>query len=375
MILGSLGSDGRATIDPRGALTVVGEPWTLDWWIGADDRWRVPAQEPAVRQRALDGAPVAETRLKIPSGDAIQRVYGIGGAGGVVVVEVENASPAACIVAFVVRGATSIALDGAAVIIDGAVALILPFAPPRWDVTDVELEPTQCGAETGAFLARQFPAETLRATLLFPLSHRNRMRIGVVCGEKVPRLDLAQVPDAQAAARGWQIHLDRGMRVRGPAETVAAIDGARAQVLLDPDPGPAVAAALEDWGFDERAEWAWHGLTLRDRRAARRRDATLGDATPAGTLLAARDGYVREVDGQVCLLCAPPEPGIDIEVLDAPTRHGRISFALRWHGEHPALLWEVTDAQRGLELTAPVLAPGWSTREPVGETLLRPTAV
>ena len=30
---------------------VVGESWTLDWWIGADDRWRVPAREPAVRQR------------------------------------------------------------------------------------------------------------------------------------------------------------------------------------------------------------------------------------------------------------------------------------------------------------------------------------
>ncbi len=374
-MLGSIGPPGRATIDPRGALAVVGESWTLDWWIGADDRWRVPAREPAVRQSVLDGTPVAETRLKIPSGDAIQRAYGIGGAGGVVIVEVENASPAACIVGFVVRGATSIALDGAALIIDGGVALILPFAPPRWDVTDVELAPEQCGAETGVFPSRQFPAGTLRATLLFPLSHRNRMRIAMVCGDTAPTLDLAQIPDAAAAARGWQMHLDRAMRVRGPAETVAALDLARSQILLDPDPGPAVAAALEDWGFDERAEWAWRGLSLRDRRVARRRDVTLLDATPAGVLLAARDGYVRERHGAIELLVDPPAPGIDVEVFDAPTRDGRISFALRWHGEHPALLWEVADSERGLELTAPVLAPGWSTREPVGETLLRPTAV
>jgi hypothetical protein len=66
---------------------------------------------------------------------------------------------------------------------------------------------------------------------------------------------------------------------------------------------------------------------------------------------------------------------VDFEVHDAPTRFGRISFALRWHGEHPALLWEVTDVRRGLELRVPTLVPGWSTRDPVGETLLRTSPV
>lgn len=375
MIVGAIGSAGRAIVDARGALSVVGDDWTLDWWIGADDRWRVPAREPAVRQVPIAGAPVAETRTKVPSGDAVQRVYGIGGPGDVVVVEVENASPAACIVAFVVRGATSLALDGSQVLIDGRVALTLPFPPARWDVTDFELEPEQCGAQTGLIEPRTYPAGTLHAAFLFPLSHRNRLRIGVATGDVRPRVDLAQVPTADAAARGWQQHLDRAMRVSAPAEFVAEVDLARSQILLDPDPSAATCAALEDWGFDEEAEWAWHGLSVRDRRAARRRNGMLADASPAGVLLRARDGLVRDTETGLELFHAPPEPGVDLEVHDAPTRFGRISFALRWHGEYPALLWEVTDPKRGLVLRVPGLAPEWSTPDPVGETLLRTAAV
>ena len=371
MIVGGIGNRGRAVVDARGALRIDGEAWTLDWWIGADDRWRVPAREPAVRHEAIAAAPVAETRMRIPSGDAIQRVYGIGGVGDVVIVDIENASPAACVVAIVVRGATSLAMDGSAVVVDGRVALVLPFPPPRWDLTDVALEPEQCGAETGPVPARTFAPGTLMAAMLFPLSHRNRWRVGVVCGDEVPSVDLAQVPTADAAARGWHRHLDRATRITGPSDRVAEIDLARSQILLDPDPDAATTAALEDWGFDEQAEWAWNGLSTRDRRLARRRADLLDDEGAAGLLLRARDGWVRDVDTGIELFHAPPEPGVDFEIRDAPTRHGRISVALRWHGEHPALLWEVSDPTRSFELRVPGLAAEWSTREPVGETLLR----
>ncbi len=378
MIVGALGSDGRATVDARGALTVLGEGWTLDWWIGADDRWRVPAREPAVRQQARDGAPVAETRLRIPGGDAVQRVYGIG-RGDVVVLEVENDSPGACIVAFAIRGATSVALEGARLHVDGRPALQLPFPPRRWDVTDLELDAEQCGAQTGVLEPRTLAPGTMRIALLYPLSHRNRMRIGVLCGAEPAALDLAQVPDADAAARGWQRHLETAMRVTGPDDVVAGLDLDRSQVLLDPDPSAATAAALEDWGFDEQAAWAWEGLSGRERRSARRRTDVAEDDGPAGRLLRARAGLVHDVDAGIELLLDPPAAGVDLEVHDAPTRHGRVSFALRWHGEHPALLWELTPDEGArrrapLEITAPVLAPGWSTREAVGETLLRPTA-
>ena len=53
---------GRARVDARGGSTVVGESWSLDWWIGADDRWRVPAREPAVRQRTIEGSAGARDR-------------------------------------------------------------------------------------------------------------------------------------------------------------------------------------------------------------------------------------------------------------------------------------------------------------------------
>src|SRR3712207_8333250 len=50
------------------------------------------------------------------------------------------------------------------------------------------------------------------------------------------------------------------------------------------------------------------------------------------------------------------------------------SFAVRWHGERPALLWELTphDATTRLSITAPGLDPAWATSELRGEALLGP---
>ncbi|MCU0261977.1 MAG: hypothetical protein MUE78_13245 [Ilumatobacteraceae bacterium] len=44
-----------------------------------------------------------------------------------------------------------------------------------------------------------------------------------------------------------------------------------------------------------------------------------------------------------------------------------VSFAIRWHGDRPAVLWEVEGDPA--TLTAPVVAPGWHTAEPRGEAL------
>lgn len=71
--------------------------------------------------------------------------------------------------------------------------------------------------------------------------------------------------------------------------------------------------------------------------------------------------------------------GGPLEVHGLVTRVGVVSFAIRWHGYRPALLWELepapTDgAPRPVGLTCRGLDPDWSTTEPRGETLLAGTA-
>ena len=59
---------------------------------------------------------------------------------------------------------------------------------------------------------------------------------------------------------------------------------------------------------------------------------------------------------------------------EAPTHAGLLSYAVRWHGARPALLWELRP-HAGVErvrLTAPGLDPSWTTEELRGEALLGP---
>jgi hypothetical protein len=103
----------------------------------------------------------------------------------------------------------------------------------------------------------------------------------------------------------------------------------------------------------------------------------LGDGHHGGAAAAflsfVRHALVREApDGSLALATIfPPEwAGQPLEVHDAPTHHGRISYALRWHGDRPALLWQLE--RSGATLTAPGLDRSFSTAEPSGEALLAP---
>ena len=89
---------------------------------------------------------------------------------------------------------------------------------------------------------------------------------------------------------------------------------------------------------------------------------------PAKFLLALRQVLATENGDDVDLLPHfPPEwLGQAVAVHDLPLRAGLLSFAVRWHGARPALLW---DAPAGIELCAPVLDPQWRGRD-TGETLL-----
>jgi hypothetical protein len=105
----------------------------------------------------------------------------------------------------------------------------------------------------------------------------------------------------------------------------------------------------------------------------------------AELLMFVRDLLVREVDGGdgvdggLALSSLVPAGwyGQGWEVHDAPTAHGHISYAVRWHGDRVALLWEL-DAHDGVgavRLTAPGLDPSWSTTDRRGEALLGPVPV
>jgi hypothetical protein len=60
--------------------------------------------------------------------------------------------------------------------------------------------------------------------------------------------------------------------------------------------------------------------------------------------------------------------GQNFEVYGVPTGpSSAVSFALRWHGERPAVLWECSGDR--VVITSSGAAPGWSTSEHTGETL------
>ena len=80
---------------------------------------------------------------------------------------------------------------------------------------------------------------------------------------------------------------------------------------------------------------------------------------------------MQETDDGVALCSVIPDDwlGQGVEVHDAPTTHGLVSFAVRWHGDRPALLWDVPE---GVRVSAPGLDPTWSSAQPKGDALLAP---
>jgi len=370
--IGALGYGALAGVDAAGTVRTDG--LALEWWVGADDRWHVPAEETTTRRQRPFAAPVIETLVRVPSGDAVHRVYGAADGGdAVTVVEIENRSPAPFTAALVVRAARreSIELDGAALRV-GAAVLTLPRAPGAWAAAQSTREIVMSGgARTGPFEPTRGPVEL---ALLFPVANRTTWRAALGS----TGVDVRTLPGADSVARGWELQLDRGMHAAIPPPIGESIDAARADLLLAP-PSPDVVAALEDWGFDAEAAAGWARLGWAGRRRARKRSAIAepwaatvavdARAEPARFLTNLRAVLVGERSGVVDL--APGFPpdwlGQSITVDAVPVRSGAISFALRWHGPRPALLWE---APAGVELRAPALDATWSSTESAGEVLL-----
>lgn len=377
---GVLGGRWRASVTPWGGI----EPWNEDadcqWHVAADDRWHSPQQEPAVRQRRIDGTAVAETRLHIPDGDAVQRVYSVADNGGLTVIEVENASPLPIAVAFT-RGD------------------LLTMRPPAAPIEGIDLP---------------------SGSIAFPVGHRATITVAIPHTSSAAGA-LPSLPAVAGVVRGWLATVHRAGRLllpdvalsdrvvaercelalAGPAspddDPVGFLLGV-AQLVRIGEPAdpwlPDVARSLEsaarsaprDWsltaaidGADRVLALAGDGRAQRDLAAMRKLVASgSGSAAPfglepvpteGGRFLAWIEAVLFGEGGRLMPFGMPTGwMGANFEVYGLSTGSGgEVSFAIRWHGDRPAVLWE----QHGepCSLTSPTLAPGWSTSDPKGEAL------
>ena len=322
--VGTLTAGITAEVDADG--TVHKGPLAVGWRVRSGNDWLVPSPERpgSIRQFRAHPAPVVHTALRITGGDAIERVYAVGdGDESIVVIEVENDSPEAIAIGFVV--------DDRGTRVDGGAVLSLARRP---------------GAVEDDY------------GLVFPVPHRTKVRVALASRSDV---DVPALADAEAVFRAWDRILDRGMRTELPEPLQSEVDAARADLLLAP-PSADAFARLEAWGFDDDAVEMWAHLPMRARRAAKR-------SADAGLLGEIRAALVKEAEGTIELV-----PGFrtawlgqSIAAHEIPLRTGACSFAVRWHGARPALLWDVPP---GSVVRAPVLDPSWSSTEAVGETLL-----
>jgi hypothetical protein len=270
-VVGTLDADRHASVDPRGRVHLDGEAWSLDWWIGAEDRWHVPAQESAVRQGLVGAAPVVETRVRVPSGDAVQRTYAARSPAGapVVVVEVENDSKVPFAVAFAVRapgldgwGALKeVSAEGTEVRVGGALVLVAARAPGRRAAVDAATvdggvaQVVQGGdAQPEAAVEARSKDGQAEVAVVFPLAHGATLRLVLPFGGGT--LDVDALPSADQVAKGWRAHAGRGARVVLPDRRLQeAVDANLCHLLLRPE-GRGVAAALDRFAFAEEAAQA-----------------------------------------------------------------------------------------------------------------------
>ncbi len=259
-LVGVLDTLAPARVDAGGALQLDGTSWMLDWWIGGDDRWYLPAREATVRQRRVGAGPVIETSVRIPSGNAIQRIYATNVAGEqAIVLEVENDSPVPFALALAVRpigidgvaAPLEISLDRAANGVGAASTLTVGIDDPA--VIGLPKPPNEFASTTESDLVDTVTAGRLlegadmvagagaNAVALYPVAHKTTLRF--VVGATV---DPRSLPGADVVANGWASVLDRGGRFDFPDNGISAqSQAARARLMLAANRLPRRIADLE----------------------------------------------------------------------------------------------------------------------------------
>jgi hypothetical protein len=300
-----------ARVDRAGRVGPTGAGWSLDWWVGAEDRWYLPARETAVRQSLVEDSPVVETRQRVPGGDIVHRVHaavGTGVLGGreAVVVELTNATPVPVAVALAVspddlgEGGSVHRLvphDRRRIGVDGAWTLLLDRDARKAATgdgrTDLEAVVTSGGAAEG-----WEPVDDRRGraslALVFPLPHTASLRVALVAGSTPTDGDVEALPGADAVASGWARQADRGLRVVLPDDRLAAaFTAARRRLLLEaPDLAhravgtdqALVGRALIELGYQDELRATVADLLERQRLTGAIPDDRSGEAATGAAL-------------------------------------------------------------------------------------------
>lgn len=373
-VIGCIGSPWRASVGPGGDLQPWDDSAALRWYIAADDRWYVPTDETEVEQRRIDGTPVIETKVRIPRGEAIQRVYATMNGGGATVVEITNRSTLPIAVAF------------------SRSDLLSARQPTDVPIQGIDLPP---------------------GSVTFPVGHRASITVALAHQRPAAGPLPAGLPAADRVSRGWLTTCAQASSMDLPDLMLSeAVIEARCAALLepiaDPDRHPAeflvtlgelvrLGEPVDPWLADvvvaaERVlrstsgSWAEHTAIEATRRilAAAEEDragrdvvrsmqrwSAPGDrppSVPAGIWTVPWTEQMLVDNSGALFPNGLPTiwAGINFEAHHLPIGTNRISFAVRWHGPRPALLWE-TDGP--IALRSPVLAPEWSTTETQGEAL------
>lgn len=382
---GVSGQRWRATVTTWGRV----EPWdnsaALDWFVAADDRWHRPAEESTLRQQRVSDSAVVRTRLRVPTGDVVHTVYTV--AAGFTIVEVLNESTMPVAVAF-----TRSDVRSERPIIDQP-------------IKGIELPAGSC---------------------VMPIGHQARVRIAIAHDGSGAGPLPAGLPEVDQVVRGWNMLVDRSGQMTLPdtdhsASLVAQVRAARCELLLgemaraedDParflvdledlvrmgepmDPWLAeLATAVEALARDQRWESdtaldaaaqilarAGESRALRDLAKIRSRRSAAQprpDSAPNGFL--GRWMEQRGTRGTEILPEGIPSAwwGLNFEMHGLPVgatdqrlgnRVSTVSFAVRWHGDRPAVLWEITGDP--VELSSPAAEPTWRTSGTQGEALWPP---
>ena len=394
--------------DPCGTVEASGVPRLgsyrapFAWQVAASDRWHDPRSAASIRQRTIDGTPVVETKLAVPGGDIVSRSYAVADQGGALVCEFENRSPAAVVVAVPMRHASTSA-SGAGTAPQGVemgvdarafplahsstVRFAWPMSRPRWGRTrrlDVASLASADAVVRGWVNASEkasrvsFAAQSLtaaRCTMLLASAREidelfaNDPVLAVLCVAE--RVRMGELAAAWLSEVALAIEAVARSRTAAPLASRALSSRALSAAVR------VLALAGEDQGAHD-ASMLWDSMLRRglaDTSHASDYATTLSPLARAAVEAAAtEERLVRAVSPDEARVfsdgIASSLRGTNFEAhgLPAGPLH-RVSLAVRWHGENPALLWEV-DGPPGLRLSSGV-DPRFATSEPRGEALLR----